>query len=116
MTDPVSAGDFGRLVQVGAIGVVALGLLTLVVALVKQFAAHALDQNKELIKTQHEMQGKTLESLHAIGQKLQALENQVTVLRQEQTREFGQLYNEVAGDYTIVGSRGHRIKPKGPGQ
>src|SRR5574340_988615 len=36
MNDPGTAADFGRLVQVGAIGVVALGLLTLVVALVKQ--------------------------------------------------------------------------------
>jgi hypothetical protein len=111
MSDTVAAGDFGRLIQVGAIGVVALGLLTLVVALVKQFAAHALDQNKELIKTEHDMQLKTLESLHAVGQKLQSLENQVVMMRQENAREFGQLYNEVAGDNTTAGSRAHRIKP-----
>lgn len=117
MNDPVTTGDFGRLVQLGAIGAVAAALLVLVVALVKQFAAHALEQNKKLIEQDHAMQMKTLEALHAVGQRLASVENQIASLRQETTREFGQLYNEISGDHTMGGgSRGHRIKPpKSPG-
>lgn len=111
MNDPGTTADFGKLVQLGAIGVVALGLLTLIIGLVKQLVAHALDQNKELIKNHREEEAKSREALNAIGQSLLRLENQIVSLRQEQTREFGQLYNEVAGDNTIIGSRPHRIKP-----
>ena len=111
MNDPSSAADFGRLTQFGAIGVIALGLLTLIVGLVKQLVTHALDQNKKLNENQREDEAKTREALHAVGQSLLRLENQIASMRQENAREFGQLYNEVAGDNTIVGSRAHRIKP-----
>lgn len=112
MNDPVAAGDFGRLIQLGGVGAIAAGLLALVVALVKQFASHALNQNTELIKQQREDQAKTLEALHAIGQRLGALDHQIATLRLEMTRDMGEIYNAVSPhDVTHGGSRSHRIKP-----
>src|SRR5215469_18495426 len=97
MNDPTTVSDFGRLVpQIGAISVVALGLLTLVVGLVKQLASHALKQNEELVKQQHDMQMKTLEALHAMGTRLEANNTKIDALRVEMTRDFGQLFNEVS--------------------
>jgi type II secretory pathway component PulM len=98
--DPASAGsDFGRLMQYGAVGVVAAGLLTLVVVLFRQFVNHALEQNKELQTQHHEMQVQHLQALHAIAREIREVKTELS-------RDIGQLFNEVSS--ITDGSRAHR--------
>lgn len=107
--DPVSTGsDFGRLMQYGAVGVVAAGLLTLVVVLFRQFVNHALEQNKKLQEQHHEMQVQHLQALHSIAREIREVKTELS-------RDIGQLFNEVSS--ITEGSRAHRPykPPRGGG-
>lgn len=108
--DPVAPGaDFSRLMQYGAVGVVAAGLLALVVMVFKQLITHALAQNTKLSEQQHEMQAKTLEALHAIGQGLRDVQNTLVHFKVEVSRDVADMVRE---EGTAVGSRAHRLPPK----
>ncbi len=101
--------DFSRLMQVGAVGVIACGLLVLVVGIFRQLITHALDQNKKLSEQQHEMQAKTLESLHAIGQGLRDVHNELRNFKIEVSRDVADM---VRDEGTGVGPRPrHPTKP-----
>jgi Zn-dependent oligopeptidase len=107
MNDPVAAGDFGRLMQYGAVGVIACGLLTIVVMIFRQLITHALDQNKQLMEQQREDQAKTIEALHAIGQSLRDVHNTLVHFKVDVSRDVAEMANEM----TSPGSRAHRIRP-----
>jgi hypothetical protein len=98
--------DFGRLMQYGAVGVVAAGLLALVVVLFRQFVNHALEQNKTLLERHDEMQKAHVEAMRELTQAIHGLKTELRV-------EFGQLFNELTAitEGTRGGSRGYRIKP-----
>lgn len=78
-----------------------MGLLGLAVYLIRQFVNHALEQNKELISQQHDMQAKTLEALHALGQATRDVKNELSSL----TKDVALLFN------AREGSQAHRIRP-----
>lgn len=105
-TTPVS--DFNRLAQYGAAGIVAAGLLTLVVVIFRQLITHALEQNKQLTERQHDMQAKTLEALHALGQALRDLDANLRSWKTEITYSVVEMVRDEA---TAAGSRAHRTKP-----
>lgn len=109
MTDPVAAGDFSRLMQYGAVGVIAAGLLALVVVIFRQLINGLIEQNKKLTEQQHEMQAKTLESLHAIGQSIRDMDNTIRHLKIDMSRDVADM---VRDEVTSVGSRGHRLPPR----
>lgn len=107
--DPVTPNaDFGRLMQYGAVGVVAAGLLALVVIVFRQLITHALDQNKQLMEQHREDQAKTLEALHAIGQGLRDIQTTLVHFKIEVTHNVADMLREEA---TAAGSRAHRIRP-----
>lgn len=104
--DPVTTtSDFGRLMQYGAVGIVAAGLLTLVVVLFRQFVNHALEQNKQLQEQHHEMQVQHLQALNSIAREIREVKTELS-------RDIGQLFNEISS--ITEGSRAHR-KPRGGG-
>jgi hypothetical protein len=100
--------DFSRLAQYGAVGVIAAGLLALVVMVFKQLITHALDQNKKLSEQQHTMQEKTLEALHAIGQGLRDVQNELRSFKIEVSRDVADM---VRDEGTAVGRVRHPTKP-----
>jgi hypothetical protein len=107
--DPVTPNaDFGRLMQYGAIGIVAMGLLTLVVAIFRQLINGLIEQNKKLTEQSHEMQAKTLESLHAIGQAIRDMDNTLRHFKVDVSRDVASMVRDEA---TSAGSRAHRLKP-----
>lgn len=92
--DPVAAGDFGRLMQYGAVGVVAAGLLTIVVLLFRRFVEHAIDSNKRLEERNAETQKAFLDALHSMKvEHITALH----AFKTELTTEFRDLHRAIAG-------------------
>jgi hypothetical protein len=81
--------DFSRLMQYGAVGVVAAGLLTLVVAGFWLFLKHALEQNKTLLTRHDEMQEKHVEALRELVTAIHALKSELS-------RDIGHLFNELS--------------------
>lgn len=108
MGDPVAGGDFGRLMQYGAVGVVAMGLLALVVMIFRQLITHALDQNKQLHEQQREDQAKTIEALHAIGQGIQDVKNELRSFKIEVSRDVADMARD---EGTGIGRPRHPTKP-----
>jgi predicted translin family RNA/ssDNA-binding protein len=103
--DPVTPNaDFGRLMQYGAVGIVAAGLLALVVGIFRQLVNHILKQNEK----QQEIQEKTLESLHAIGQAIRDMDNTVRQFKVDVSRDVADMVRDEA---TSAGSRAYRTKP-----
>jgi hypothetical protein len=98
--------NFGHLMQYGAVGIIAAGLLALVVGMFRQFVNHALEQNKKLLERHDEMLVKNLEALHGVASALKDVE----VMVREVSRDLGMLFNEVSG--MTEGSMAHRIKPR----
>lgn len=98
MSDPVAAGDFGRLMQVGAVGVVAAALLVLVVALVRRFVDHAIDSNKELQKQNHETAQQNLVAMHAMVLEVKELKNAFVNEIRELKREYMRSVADVVND------------------
>lgn len=97
------------LAQYGAIGVVAAILIGLVVLVFKQIITHILKQN-DLHQTQQQAnQAKTLESLHAIGQALQNLNNSINRFQVDTRRDIVEMVRE---EVTVAGSRAHRTRPR----
>jgi hypothetical protein len=109
--DPASTLDFGHLAQYGAIGIIAGGLLLLVVGIFRQLVTHILKQNEQRDEYQREMQGKTLESLHAIGQGIRDINNEMRSFKIEVSRNVADM---VRDEVTSAGSRAHRIDKKPP--
>lgn len=108
--DPVTPNaDFSRLMQYGAVGIVAAGLLALVVIVFRQLITHALDQNKKLMEQQREDQAKTIEALHAIGQGLRDIQNTLVHFKVEVSRNVADMVRDEA---TAAGSRAHRVRPR----
>lgn len=96
--------------QYGAVGIVAAGLLTLVVVLFRQFVNHALEQNKNLIERHDEILVENLKALHGVESALKAVE----VMVREVSRDLGMLFNEVSAisEGSRVDTTGrHRLKP-----
>lgn len=102
--DP-GAVDVSRLTEYGIAGTVAALLLTVVVVAFRQLVAHALKQNDELMARQHEMEMKLLESMHAVGQTLRDLANEIRHLKVEVSRDVAGMVRE---EVTEAGSRAHR--------
>ena len=113
-TDPVSAGNFGRLMQYGAVGVVACGLLTLVVLLFKRFVEHAIDTNKKLQEDNSTMQKEFLATIHSM--KVEHI-NALHAFKNELMVEIRGLHSAVAHVVNEVPSGGIRIRqtPRGRG-
>ena len=110
--DPTSsAADFGRLAQYGAVGVIACGLLLLVVGIFRQLVTHILKQNEQRDQHHREMGEKTLEALHAIGQGLHDVQNELRSFKIEISRDVA---NMVRDEVTSAGSRAYRIDSKKP--
>lgn len=109
--DPASAPDFGHLAQYGAIGIVAGGLLLLVVGIFRQLVTHVLKQNEQRDEQQREHGMKTLEALHAIGQGLRDMQNELRTFRVEVSRDVADM---VRDEVTAAGSRAYRIDGKKP--
>lgn len=86
--------------QYGAVGVVAAGLLTLVVAVFWLFVKHALEQNKKLIERHDEIQEKHLAAVYEVEKAIRAMHSDLS-------RDLGQLFNEISA--VTGGSRAHRI-------
>lgn len=107
------AADFSRLMQYGAVGVVAAGLLTLVVVIFRQLVNHALEQNKALQEQIRSMHKENQETHQAYLRALHAVEGAIAAIRVEVTRDIGQLFNEFSA-YT-EGSRAHRGPRRGGG-
>lgn len=102
--DAAPSADFSRLMQYGAIGVVATGLLVLVVGIFRQLVNHILKQNDK----QQELQTKTVESLHAIGQAIRDLDTSIRHFKVDVSRDVADMVRDEA---TAAGSRAHRIRP-----
>jgi hypothetical protein len=109
--DPAGTPDFGHLAQYGAIGIVAGGLLLLVVGIFRQLVTHVLKQNEQRDEYQREHGAKTLESLHAIGQGLRDMQNELRNFRVEVSRDVADM---VRDEVTSAGSRGYRTDKKPP--
>lgn len=89
--------DFRQLSQYGAVGIVAGGLLILVVMLFRQFVMHALEQNKNLQKQNHEMQEKMLAAINLLTTAVNVnLVNAVKDMHASVVRDVGQVFNEVS--------------------
>ena len=95
--------------QYGAVGVVAAGLLTLVVVLFRQFVQHALEQNKELLKRHDSMLEANLNALHGVRQAINETNTIIREVKVELGRDIGQLFNEVSA--ITEGSRVQRPRP-----
>ncbi len=99
------------LAQYGAVGVVAAIMVGLVVLIFKQLITHILTQNEKHQEQQQENQAKTLESLHAIGQALQNLNNSINRFQADTRRDIVEMVRE---EVTVAGSRAHRTRPRDP--
>lgn len=108
MDPSTPVADFNRLAQYGAAGIVAAGLLTLVILIFRQLVNHALKQNEMLMQRQHEMELKLLEALHAVGQGLRDLDTSIRHWKVELTHTVAEM---VRDEVTQAGSRGYRAKP-----
>jgi hypothetical protein len=109
--DPASTPDFGHLAQYGAIGVVAGGLLLLVVGIFRQLVTHVLKQNEQRDEQQREHGMKTIEALHAIGQGLRDVQNTLVHFKVEVSRDVADM---VRDEVTAAGSRAYRTDKKPP--
>jgi len=110
--DPASTtADFGRLAQYGAVGVIACGLLLLVVGIFRQLVTHVLKQNETRDQNDREMREKTLEALHALGQGLRDVQSALVHFKVEVSRDVADM---VRDEVTSAGSRGYRIDLKKP--
>jgi len=109
--DATPGANFGQLMQYGAVGVVAAGLLTLVVIIFRQLVTHALDQSKQLAEQLQEQQKRDEEIHKAYIKSLNEIAVALSAIRIEVTRDLGQLFNEISA--MTEGSRAHRIRPSG---
>lgn len=100
--------DFGRLAQYGAVGIIAAGLLLIVVMVFRQLMNHTLKQNETMMARRDEMEMKLLESIHAVGQALRDLDTSVRHMKIEVSRDVADM---VRDEVTSAGSRAHRMKP-----
>lgn len=106
------SADFSRLMQYGAVGVVAAGLLTIVVLLFRRFVEHAIETNKKLYEENATMQREFLNALHAMKtEHIQALH----MVKSELISELRDLHRAVAGVVNDMPSgpiRIGRVPPK----
>lgn len=108
--DPVTPdANFGKLMQYGAVGVIAAGLLVLIVAIFRQLINGLIEQNRKLTDQLHDMQAKTLESLHAIGQAIRDTNNTLSHFKIDVSRDVADMVRDEA---TAAGSRAHRLPPR----
>jgi hypothetical protein len=105
--DPATAGgEFGRLMQYGAVGIIAAGLLTLLVVLFRQFVNHALEQNKKLLE-RHDLMMERHDAMQTAHLKaMHELVSAIHAMKAEVIRDIGQVFNEVSA--ITEGSRAHR--------
>ena len=108
--DPTTpTADFSRLMQYGAVGVVACGLLTLVVLLFRRFVEHAIDTNKKLYEQNATIQREFLNALHTMKTEHVAA---IHAVKTELIKELRDLHQAVAHVVNEMPSGRIRIGPK----
>lgn len=100
--------------QYGAVGVVAAGLLTIVVVLFKRFVDHAIDTNKQLYEDNAKIQTDFLNALHNLKT---AHVDALNAVKAELIRELRDLHTAVAHVVNEMPSGPARISrlPRKPG-
>lgn len=92
--------------QYGAVGIVACGLLTLVVLLFRRFVEHAIETNKKLYEENATIQKEFLNALHAMKtEHIMALH----AVKNELVSELRELHRAVAGVVNDMPSGAIRI-------
>ena len=75
----------------------------------RQLITHVLKQNEKQQERNDENQGKTLEALHAIGQAIRDMNNNLHHFQIDIRREIVEMVRE---EVTVAGSRAHRTRPR----
>ena len=98
--------------QYGAVGIVATGLLTLVVLLFRRFVEHAIETNKKLYEENATMQKEFLEALHTLKtehiQALHAVKTELVNELRDLHRAVANVVNEMPSGPIRIG----RLPPK----